>query len=594
MPTGSDHQLVASTAAPAPRALVPSIPRQGDDLATDLGAALDDGALHLHYQPIYDLTTGRLIHHEALARWRHPMRGDISPSTFVPVAERCGLIGQLGRWALTTAVQQAADWSASSAPASVAVNVSPHQFTAGTVVDDVATALGSAGLPPGQLVVELTESALITDLAAMVAQLHELREMGLRLALDDFGTGFSSLTLIRQLPVHTVKIDRSFVDRLDVDPADAALIHLVIEAAHTLGLRTCAEGVERPEQLLKLSALGCDSVQGYLLGRPAAPQPHPMAAHPLLPVGSQAESAAEYDSVLPALGQLVCILAPDLTISYVSASCTTMLGYRPAELIGHEVQSLLHPDDRATLGPDAVSEGKRTAVRRTLRTRVRHQDGSYRWLRFESRLVDGDRTGARTHLMCTAQDVTSGVEARRELQRSQRLFQTAFELAPGPMAVADTSGRWLQVNRAWAELLGSCPDRLQGLNFRDMTHPDDMAESVDRFHALLLSGNHYTLIKRLRHHSGSWVWVTATIALIRDAAGLPDTMVVQLQAYEPRAGSGGQQLGLQQSGCGQLPAAGAFVPARRRRDIPVIAADGDGDITLVSPPPMAGIKSHDG
>lgn len=507
----------------------------------DLREALALGALHLHFQPIYDLTTGRLVHHEALARWTHDRWGEVSPSVFVPLAEAFDLAAELGRWALAAASRQAAAWGAAGDPvASVAVNISAQHFAAGTVVEDVLRALDAAGLPPDRLVIELTESALITDLEGTVAQLSALRAAGLRLALDDFGTGFSSLTLMRRLPVHTVKIDRSFVEHLDSDPADAALVALVIEAAHALGLRACAEGVERPEQLLHLTAAGCDSVQGYLLGRPGPAAARPLVHHPLLPVAARTASAAEYEGLLPAVSQLVCVLTPDRRVSYVSASCLTLLGYRHDELLGRDVGQFLAPDQAARMlseagRPDASTRGAPDRL-----VQVRHRDGTYRWMRFESRLVDGDRSGRRRHLWCTAQDVTPAVEAQQALERSQRLLQAAFDLAPQPTSLADLQGRFVRVNRAFADCFGLSPERLVGRQLHEFTHPDDLADSRRELTELSAeNADGYRLVKRIRHAAGHWLWVEVTVTLTRDARGEPEMAFGQLQVCQPALASAG-------------------------------------------------------
>ena len=500
------------------------------DLCEDLRQELAAGALQLHFQPIFDLTTGRLIHHEALARWSHPRQGAVPPSVFVPLAESTGLAGLLGRQVLQASARQAAVWTRDAGvPMSVAVNLSAAHFTAGTVVEDVGTALAEAGLPAGQLVVELTESALIADLDGTIAQLAELRAAGLRLALDDFGTGFSSLTLMRRLPVHTVKIDRSFVEHLDSDPADAALVRLVIDAAHALGLRACAEGVERAEQLVHLTAAGCDSVQGYLLGRPGPPPDRPPRAHPALPVAAHERSSGPFAELFPTVAQLVCVLTPELRVSYASASSLTLLGYRPDELLGRHLSEFLSPEQAALLHPDATRQAEATSVVREPHVQLRHRDGSYRWLRFDIRLVDGDRSGQRTHLMCTAQDVTAAVHAQQALRRSQRLLQAAFDLSPGPTTLADLNGRLVQVNQAFADCLGTTPALLVGRALHELTHPDDLTDSRRAFASLTHpTASGYRLTKRIRHATGRWITVHLTVTVTRDAHGHPEMAIGQL------------------------------------------------------------------
>jgi len=243
--------------------------RDERDIDRRLRAGLERGELALAYQPKFELRTGWLLELEALARWDSPS-GPVSPALFIPAAEGSGIIHELGAWALRTACAQAVTWpGVGDRPGPVvAVNVSPHQLADPGLVGVVAQVLRDTGLPGRRLCLEITETAAIDDLPATRERLGLLRELGVQIALDDFGTGYSSLTLLRRLPLDWVKIDQSFVEDVATDPAGGALVRLVIEAAHSLGVQVCAEGVEDEEQLVALGAMGCDAVQGYLLGLP--------------------------------------------------------------------------------------------------------------------------------------------------------------------------------------------------------------------------------------------------------------------------------------------------------------------------------------
>ena len=224
----------------------------------------------LAYQPIVDMGSERLVGFEALVRWTHPERGVISPSTFVPVAEESGLVMALGRWVLRTACHQASAWNIqrSDTPVSVTVNLSGRQLQDEGLAVDVEAALRESGLDPARLILEMTESVIMHEASAAQARLHELKNLGVRIAIDDFGTGYSSLSHLQQFPVDILKIDRSFLQRMHQGPHDAALIRTIIALAKLLSLRTIAEGVEDIEQQEQLRALGCDSAQGFLFGRP--------------------------------------------------------------------------------------------------------------------------------------------------------------------------------------------------------------------------------------------------------------------------------------------------------------------------------------
>jgi EAL domain-containing protein (putative c-di-GMP-specific phosphodiesterase class I) len=204
-------------------------------------------------------------------RWRRTGGAVVSPAEFVPVAEETGLIGEIGRWVLREACGQAATWQAEH-PASSAfrlsVNLSARQLQDPGLVQDVATILVATGLEPSRLVLEITESVLMSEPVTAVSRLAALKELGIKLAVDDFGTGYSSLSYLRNFPVDILKIDRSFVSALGGDPGDAAIAHAVVSLGRTLQLRVVAEGIETAAQLAELRALGCEYGQGYLFARP--------------------------------------------------------------------------------------------------------------------------------------------------------------------------------------------------------------------------------------------------------------------------------------------------------------------------------------
>jgi diguanylate cyclase (GGDEF)-like protein len=250
----------------------PAADRPVDRLAMTrrLREAISNGCLYLHWQPIHRLRDGALIGAEALIRWTDESGRRVPPEEFIPHAETVGLIVPIGALVLDAAARQASRWLATGVPLPVSVNLSPQQVVATDLVGDVRAALRRHSVPPAALRLELTETAAVTDYAKTQERLAELRGLGVSLSLDDFGTGYSSLRLLRDLAVDDVKVDRSFVAGIDDNDADAAMVRLIVETSHALGLTVTAEGVERPGQLVALAALGCDYVQGYLLGRPVA------------------------------------------------------------------------------------------------------------------------------------------------------------------------------------------------------------------------------------------------------------------------------------------------------------------------------------
>jgi diguanylate cyclase (GGDEF)-like protein len=228
-----------------------------------------DRDLRLDYQPIVELRSGTVVGNEALLRWRHPILGEISPATFIPIAEATGAIERIGSWVLRNACEQAASWpTVAGQTPSVSVNVSARELAATTFVGDVVAALRVSHLSPRRLILEVTETSVLDEPEASSTNLRKLAELGIRVSLDDFGTGYSSLSMLRRVPVHELKIDRSFVDGLGVRDQDTAIVASVIELAHTLGAAVVAEGIETIEQLHELLRLGCEHGQGFLLGRP--------------------------------------------------------------------------------------------------------------------------------------------------------------------------------------------------------------------------------------------------------------------------------------------------------------------------------------
>ena len=240
-------------------------------LGSQLRSATQRGELRLHYQPKVDMASNRIIGAEALVRWQHPELGLLPPARFIALAEELGLIGTIGQWVIERACREAVGWAqAGLGELTVAVNVSKPQFTSGDLCQVLCQAMRDSGLPARQLVIELTESILMDDAAAGLAQMHELKTLGVTLSIDDFGTGYSSLSYLKQFPLDELKIDRSFVMDLPGRDADVAIARTVVDLGHRLGMSVTAEGVETLAQLHCLQQQGCDTYQGFLYSKPLA------------------------------------------------------------------------------------------------------------------------------------------------------------------------------------------------------------------------------------------------------------------------------------------------------------------------------------
>lgn len=240
-------------------------------LETDLRRALERQEIVPYYQPVVDLDTGAVVGFEALARWLHPTRGLLLPDLFIPVAEETGLVGAIGEWMLAEACRQALEWQRKHplwSKLGISVNVSGRQLSRGGIAADVERVLGTTGLDPGCLTLEITESALVHNLSAAAAVTQKLHEMSVGLHLDDFGTGYSSLAYLQSFPVQALKVDRSFVNRMDGAPQQFAIVKAIVSLAHNLGMDVVAEGIETLAQVEALRALRCRRGQGFLFSTP--------------------------------------------------------------------------------------------------------------------------------------------------------------------------------------------------------------------------------------------------------------------------------------------------------------------------------------
>lgn len=254
------------------------------ELEQDLRLMVDRGQLTLCYQPIIELETQQVTGVEALARWEHPKRGQISPMEFIPIAEQTGIIVDIGHWSLNAACRACTEWGDSQSQnhdLTVTVNVSGREIREDDYVEYVRLALERTGLPPRRLVLEVTENVLVANDSFILEQVRSLKRLGVRLAIDDFGTGYSSLSYLQQFPIDLIKIDKSFVSRLGNDAEESLLSRAVVSLGEALGIRTVAEGVETLGQFTRLQELGCSYGQGHFFSKalPEMEVPNFLAQH---------------------------------------------------------------------------------------------------------------------------------------------------------------------------------------------------------------------------------------------------------------------------------------------------------------------------
>jgi diguanylate cyclase (GGDEF)-like protein len=240
-------------------------------LMGELRAAISNNELELYYQPKIDLEDGRIIGVEALARWHHPEKGFVPPDVFIPVLEQTGLIKPFTNWALNTALGQCHEWNKAGLDLTMAVNLSMHNLRDPNLPGLLSELLKKWNIKEGALILEITESAVMSNPESVIGILAELKSLGVRFSIDDFGTGHSSLSYLKKLPVSELKIDRSFVMEMNRGKDDAMIVNSTVELAHNLGLRVVAEGVESDDILNSLIALNSDMAQGYFISRPIPP-----------------------------------------------------------------------------------------------------------------------------------------------------------------------------------------------------------------------------------------------------------------------------------------------------------------------------------
>ena len=246
-----------------------TVSREYLELETKLRGALEGRELLLYYQPQVALETFSLVGVEALLRWQHPDLGLVSPGAFIPIAEQGGLIGEIGEWALEEGLRQLAIWKKwGVGPLRMGVNVSPHQFRRRDFARRILDILDRSGLGAGELLLEITEGAVMQDLDHAVAQINRLRNAGIRFAIDDFGTGYSALSYLQKIPADEIKIDRTFVQEILSAGHRPPLLANILRLASELGISTIAEGIETREQAEALTAMGCQEGQGFLFSRP--------------------------------------------------------------------------------------------------------------------------------------------------------------------------------------------------------------------------------------------------------------------------------------------------------------------------------------
>ena len=386
-------------------------------------------------------------------------------------------------------------------------------------------------MQPNRLVLEITESAALADMAESAARLHALRSLGVRIALDDFGVGHSPLNMLRQLPLDVLKVDKSFVARVHENARDAVVARLLIDTAHTLGLAVCGEGVETRQQARQLMALGCDTAQGWYFGRPEPPSPSLRAE--LHPPPGDLELRLDLAQLPPiqiGSDELVTIADPEATILYASPGSLAVLGYTPSELISSSAADHLHPEEvPAIIGTADAEVGQRATVRVH---RARHRDGSYRWLNTRTQMLR-DQHGRPHQVVSTSRDVTPQVDTEQQLASTEATLRWAFDQSPIGLALSDFDGIIVRCNQAFASMLGYQVEQVVGRKVAELTHPDDQGADDENLLSLLDDQETTQEVdKRYLHADGHPVSARVWATTLADESGDPAYVVAHILPME--------------------------------------------------------------
>ncbi|WP_127784273.1 EAL domain-containing protein [Rhodococcus sp. X156] len=489
--------------------------RWADDPAAGrrLQDALDTDALTMQYQPSVDLVSGQVQGVTAGACWpQHP--GQAMPSDqLVPLAERTGLIGPLGEWVLRQACGDIAARARldDTEAAVLSVRVRPTQLEDPALPALVMATLEETGLPAERLCLLVSETGTSAHQETVADTLHTLQAQGVLIAVDGYGAGHSSVTLLRHLPLDCVHIGADLVSHVDTSPTDAVLTRLIIEAAHALGLRVCAEGVDRHAQLEQLAALGCDVAQGHLLGGPVSAtllDTRDRAVRHLITAGPTQRHGA---------GTLTTLLDDHGLITYVSADCVELLGYQPAELMGTRALDLVPQPHR-----DQLASGDLAAAERTRTHPLVRKDGSVAWVDVAFRPIREPGTGGLRRLSTTAVDVTDRVHAQTALVNRAELLRRAFDALPHGALALSPQGTVLQANTALASLLGRGAAELVGLRLHELVHPDTHDEVAAHLRqARTGGGTEISVGLVLLHADGNSVHGELSLYHVADQLGRP-------------------------------------------------------------------------
>ncbi len=502
---------------------------------TDLRKALDADEIVPYFQPIVELRTGVLTGFEALARWRHPTQGPVSPDVFIPLAEENGLIGMLTRNLLRRVFTVAASLPEEL---SVSFNISPLQFGDRTLSQQIRSAAQVAGFSLKRLVLEITESALIGNIEQAQSIAQELKALGVSLALDDFGTGYSSLRHLQCLPFDELKIDASFVREMSETKESRKIVAAIIGLGHSLSLTTVAEGIETSDQADMLLRLGCDIGQGWLYGPPVPPDDLAgfLSTQSLSPASSNsATKKSDADSLpnleaMPAqrLAQLqaiyegapvgLCFLDRNLRYVSINRQLAEVNGVSIADHLGRTVSDVI-PELSPQIEPylRRVLQGE-TFTDLEFTSPKKNADGIDPTM-FVAYLPVLDEANEVVGVSCAVIDITSRKLIEKALRESEEHYRNSVELNPQIPWTSDAEGRILTAGPRWEVVTGWTQEEALDQGWVKALHPADVIRTLRRWAECLQTGEPIDVEFRVGRGDGVWRWMRSRAAPRRDSTG---------------------------------------------------------------------------
>jgi PAS domain S-box-containing protein len=482
---------------------------------------LDNDELEPCFQPMVELSTGRMAGFEILARWRHPQLGLMLPENFLSLAVEHGLIGQL-----TEQIMRKAFLSAPllPEPLGLTVNASPAQLRDLSLPGQILKATGKAGFPPKRLTVEITESGVVDNFTRAQKIMGELKAMGCRLALDDFGTGYSSMRHLQALPFDELKVDRSFVIAMTSTRASRKIVAAIIGLGHSLGMKTVAEGVETEEQAEMLLWLGCGMGQGWFYGRPVTADqiPRLVEAAPrklstalsmhgdgwvvssleALPAQRLAQLQAIYDGAPVGL----CFLDRDFRYVSLNRRLAEMNGSPVEAYLGKKVEDMI-PEIYRMVEPYMRCALRGEAIKELEFTRPASRPGEQETTNLVSYQPAFDEAGEVIGIAVAVVDITERKRAEEALRESEDHLRHLVELNPEIPWVMDSEGNNLDVSSRWTQITGLSKEQTRNLGWLEAVHPEDMEPTIKKLREGLRSGKPIDVEYRVKRVDREWRWM---------------------------------------------------------------------------------------